>query len=189
VLAVEIASDAAELTRNLHTLHTHRATDPGSKHAFPGFEGNKLRQHEISHQIARTGEEGSSLIIVDVRGDWHQAGSGCGDQFSPSAVGNNTKARPGDEHAVTDVETGALCLHDYARAHLTADSRQILRRGSIMVTGAEGVIERIDPDRAHPHEYLTVVRGRCRKINQPVLRITAVGAILDGFYGLVRFHG
>jgi hypothetical protein len=129
------------------------------------------------------------LIIVDVRGDWHQAGSRCSDQFSPSAVGNNTEARPGDEHAVTDFETGALCLHHYPRSHLTAHSRQILRRGSIMVTGAEGVIERIDPDRTHPHEYLTVVRGRCRKVNQPVLRITAVGAILDGFYGLVRFHG
>jgi hypothetical protein len=30
---------------------------------------------------------------------------------------------------------------------------------------------------------LTVVRSRCRKINEPVLRITAVGAILDGFHG------
>jgi hypothetical protein len=101
----------AELARNLHTLHTHRATYSGSKHALPGFEGNKLRQHEIPRQIARTGEEGSSVIIVDMRGDWHQARCGCSDQFSPRAVGNNAEARPGDEHAVTDFEAGALCLH------------------------------------------------------------------------------
>jgi hypothetical protein len=33
----------------------------------------------IPRQIARTGEEGSSVIIVDVRGDWHQARGGCRD--------------------------------------------------------------------------------------------------------------
>src|SRR4029077_15492710 len=76
----------AELASNLHTLHPHRATDSGSKNALPGFEGNKLRQHEIPRQIARTGEEGGSVIIVDVRGDWHQTRGGCSDQFSPSAV-------------------------------------------------------------------------------------------------------
>jgi hypothetical protein len=67
--------------------------------------------------------------------------------------------------------------------HLSANPRQILRRGSIMVAGAKGVIERIDTDRPHPHEYPTVVRSRSRKINELVLRITAVGAILDGFHG------
>src|ERR1700739_4072979 len=58
-----------------------------------------------------------------------------------------------------------------------------------MVPRAKGVIERIDPYRPHPHEYLTVGRSRCRKINEPVLGITAVGAILDGFHGLNGFHG
>src|SRR5216683_7818585 len=51
----------AELAGNLHTLHTHRTTYTGSKHALPGFEGNKLRQHEIPGQIARTGEKGAAL--------------------------------------------------------------------------------------------------------------------------------
>ncbi len=179
----------AELARNLYTLHTHCAAYTGSKHALPGFEGNKLRQHEIPSQIARTGEEGSSVVIVDMRGDWHQARGGCSDQFPPSTVGNNAEARPGDEHAVTDFEVGALCLDHYARPHLTANPRHIFRRGSVMVARAKGVIQRIDSDCVHPHEHLTVVRGRCRKINEPVLRIAAVGAILDGFHGLNGFHG
>ncbi len=124
-----------------------------------------------------------------MRGDWHQARGGCGEQFSPSAVGDNAEAGPGDKDAVTDFEAGALFLHHCARPHLTANPRQILRRGSIMVAGAKGVIQRIDSDCVHPHEHLTVVRGRCRKINEPVLRIAAVGAILDGFHGLNGFHG
>jgi hypothetical protein len=51
-----------------------------------------------------------------------------------------------------------------------------------MVAGAKGIIQRIDPDGVYPHQYLTVVRSRCRKINEFVLRIVAVGAILDGFH-------
>ena len=172
----------AEFARNLHALHTHGATYGGSKYALPGAEGDKLRQHEIPRQVARAGEEGGSVIVVDMRGDWHQARGGCGDQFSPSAVGDNAEAGPGNEHAVADFEAGTLGLHHDARPDLTANPRQILRCGGIMVAGAKGIIQRIDPDRVHPHQYLTVVRSRCRKINEFVLRIVAVGAILDGFH-------
>jgi hypothetical protein len=71
---------------------------------------------------------------------------------------------------------------DHACPRLTAHAGHIGGRREIDVPGAKRVIERVDPDGAHLHEHLAVLRFRTVHLDKAVLLITTVSLILNGFH-------
>src|SRR5215813_2727472 len=103
------------------------------------------------------------------------------DVFAPGAVGHQTPSHCTDEYPVACLVGWMARFDDHACPRLTAYAGYIGGRCEIDVPGAKRIIERVDPDSAHLHEHLAVLRFRTVHLDQTVLLITTVSLILNGF--------